>query len=466
MRILIIFFMVYNFNCGMLSAQSLEQQSNPGTWKAGIAKINITPESPLWMAGFAARTQPAEGKLHDLWIKALALEDAEGVQSVLVTADLLGLPKDLSDRIRKELKLQFNLAKSQIILNSSHTHSAPVLENALVDIYPLDKLQIQAVEDYSDHLVNQFIALVGDAMQKLEPVKLYSGNGVSRFQVNRRNNDANTLHRASEINGPSDHAVPVIKVENESGEIIAIAFGYACHPTVLSGYEWSGDYPGFAQIELENQYPGATALFFQGAGADQNPLPRHTVPLAQQYGMTLAAAVDGVLHGDMQQLDPVLKTSYAEIDLPFSSSPSREDLTTFIENSSGYQQNWAKRMLANLQSGQAFSQSYPYPLQVWKLGEQAVMTLGGELVVEYAIQLKKIFGPEIFVMGYSNDVMAYIPSATILREGGYEGETSQMVYGLPSTWASSIEIRILNELVRLAAEVGVSQEESKLVSNH
>jgi hypothetical protein len=466
MRILIIFFTVFNFTYGLMSAQSLDKQTNSGTWKAGTAKINITPESPLWMAGFAARTHPADGKLHDLWIKALALEDANGLRSVLVTADLLGLPKDLSDRIRQELKNQFNLSKSQIILNSSHTHSAPVLQNALVDIYPLDDIQIKAVRDYSNHLVNQFISLVGDAMGKLEPVKLYSGNGVSRFQVNRRNNDANTLHRASEINGPSDYAVPVIKVENGSGEIMAIAFGYACHPTVLSGYEWSGDYPGFAQIELEKLYPGATALFFQGAGADQNPLPRHTVPLAQQYGRTLAAAVDGALNEPMQELNPVLKTSYSEIDLALSTSPSREDLTAYIENSSGYQQNWAKRMLANLQSGQDFPQSYPFPLQVWKLGEQAVMTLGGELVVEYAIQLKKIFGPEIFVMGYTNDVMAYIPSSAILREGGYEGATSQMVYGLPSTWASGIEIRILNELVRLAEEVGVSQEESKLVSDN
>ena len=68
-------------------------------------------------------------------------------------------------------------------------------------------------------------------------------------------------------------------------------FGYACHPTVLDGYEWSGDYPGFAQIELEKSYPGTVAMFFQGTGADMNPLPRRTVPLAQQYGEELAAAV-------------------------------------------------------------------------------------------------------------------------------------------------------------------------------
>lgn len=78
------------------------------------------------------------------------------------------------------------------------------------------------------------------------------------------------------------------------------------------------------------------------------------------------------------------------------------------------------------------------------------MSLGGEVVIEYSIVLKQIFGQDIFVLGYSNDVMAYIPSATILGEGGYEGTTSQMVYVLPGIWKSNIEILILQEMVRLA----------------
>lgn len=463
MKILAFIIMVSCF--GTLSAQSLSEKANQAGWKAGTARIVITPEEPLWMAGFAARTHPAEGKLHDLWIKALALEDAKGNQSVLVTADLLGIPKHVSDRIREKLEKQYELSKSQIILNSSHTHSAPVLPNALSDIYLLDDQQIKDVEAYSKKLVGQVVTLVGSALEEMQPVDLYAGNGVTRFQINRRNNDAATLHRATDLNGPNDYAVPVIKVVDGTGEIVAITFGYACHPTVLSDYSWSGDYPGFAQIELEKQYPGATALFFQGAGADQNPLPRHTVPLAEQYGKSLAAAVGRVLQEDMRKLEPELQTAYSEIALPLTPTPSIEELTKYHESSSGYQQRWAGRMLEELQAGASFPGTYPYPLQVWQLGDQPIMTLGGELVVEYAIQLKKIFGPDIFVMGYTNDVMAYIPSTTILREGGYEGATSQMVYGLPSTWASNIETLILHELVRLAKQAGVSQPESKLIDN-
>jgi hypothetical protein len=108
---------------------------------------------------------------------------------------------------------------------------------------------------------------------------------------------------------------------------------------------------------------------------------------------------------------------------------------------------------------------YPFPVQIWKLGDQPIMTLGGETVVAYALELKKVFGPDLVVMGYSNDVMGYIPSTTILREGGYEGASSQMVYGMPSTWAATLEIEILHEFLRLAEQVGVPKVSSGLLPN-
>ncbi|WP_247233410.1 neutral/alkaline non-lysosomal ceramidase N-terminal domain-containing protein [Telluribacter sp. SYSU D00476] len=425
-------------------------------WKAGVARRVITPKQPMWMAGFAVRNHPSEGTLHDLWAKALVLEDEEGKQAVLVTTDLLGIPKGISDRIRTRLYTDHKLSKAQIILNSSHTHSGPVLSDALFDIYPLDAEQITRVNQYSRFLEDQIVALVGEALRKTEPARIYAENGVTRFQVNRRNNNAAVLPRLTELQGPNDYAVPVLKVENERGELKAVAFGYACHPTVLNGYQWSGDYVGFAQIELEKAHPGATALFFQGTGADQNPLPRNTIPLAQQYGRELAAAVDRVLQEEMHALPARLSTAYSEIELPLTAHPDKEGYAKIAkEVTTDYQKRWANRMASKLQQGEAMPKTYPYPVQVWHLGDLPLVTLGGEVVVEYAIKLKQIFGPSTFVMGYSNDVMAYIPSSTILREGGYEGESSQMVYGLPSTWESTIETMILYEAVRLARQAGV-----------
>jgi neutral ceramidase len=445
----------------LLTRLSIAQQKSAG-WKAGVAKVAITPDQNMWMAGFASRTQPSDGKLHDLWAKALALEDAEGKKAVLVTLDLLGLPKKISDDIRDKVKSKYGLGKDQIILNSSHTHSGPVLSEGLTDIYPIGDADNKLINAYSTKLKEQIVILVGDALKKLQPAQVSSQNGVARFQVNRRNNDAATLDRVTELQGPNDFAVPVIRVSDMSGKIIAVAFGYACHPTVLSIYKFSGDYPGFAQLELEKLYPGAVAMFFQGAGADQNPLPRHSVPLAMQYGKTLAAAVERVLSENMTPLSPKIVSGYTEIDLPLTAPPTKDEITKFASTAAAYQKRWATRMLEKINRGESFEKSYPFPLQIWKLGEQPIMTLGGELVVQYAIDLKKLFGQHIFVMGYSNDVMNYIPSETILRQGGYEGEVAAIVYGLPSTWASGVETAILNGMLKLAEQTGVPKPESRL----
>src|SRR5579871_4782405 len=54
------------------------------TWQAGVARRVITPEKGVWLAGYGSK-RPPDGKLHDLWMKALALEDTEGRRAVLVT---------------------------------------------------------------------------------------------------------------------------------------------------------------------------------------------------------------------------------------------------------------------------------------------------------------------------------------------------------------------------------------------
>ncbi|MFN8348142.1 MAG: neutral/alkaline non-lysosomal ceramidase N-terminal domain-containing protein [Spirosomataceae bacterium] len=424
-------------------------------WKAGVAKVIITPQESVWQAGYASRTHASEGKLHDLWAKALALEDENGKKCLLITTDILGFPKAMSDRIRTQLNQKFGLAKAQIILNSSHTHSGPVLDDALHDIYPLDTKEEAKIARYSRQLEAQILTLAGQALKDLEPVDLFAQNGVTRFQVNRRNNKEASLREQTELKGPNDYAVPVIKAVTANGKLKAIAFGYACHPTVLDIYQLSGDYPGFAQIELENAYPGVTALFFQGAAGDQNPLPRRTISLARQYGRELAAAVDRVLEEPMRPLSAQLQTAYSEIQLPFSAPPTEADLLKIQKETTPYLQRWATRMLVEMKQGKPFITSYSYPLQVWKLGDQPLFSFGGELVIEYAIECKKRFGPDIFVMGYSNDVMGYIPSATILKEGGYEGATSQMVYGLPSVWDASVPELIYAEIDKLAQQIGI-----------
>jgi len=180
------------------------------------------------------------------------------------------------------------------------------------------------------------------------------------------------------------------------------------------------------------------------------------VALAQQYGKTLASAVERVLHEEMHPLSPQITTAYSEIDLTFADpTPTKEELIEITGPSSEYPeylQHSALVYLDQLEKGNPLISSYPYPVQVWRLGEQPIISLGGEVVVGYSIALKKMFGQNIFVMGYSNDVMAYIPTETVLIEGGYEGSRSPI---FTTPWASNIEDRILEEVSKLAAQTGI-----------
>ncbi|MEO8766054.1 MAG: neutral/alkaline non-lysosomal ceramidase N-terminal domain-containing protein [Ginsengibacter sp.] len=440
-----------------VSAKAFDVNTATG-WRAGVGREVITPEQPIWMAGYTSRKHPATGTMHDLWAKALVLEDSSGNRTVLITTDLEEISKAMSDRVRDQLKIKYNLSRDQIILNCSHTHSSPVIKG-ITCFYTYDSAQVARVDQYTDKLESEIISVVGIAMNSLEPVQLFSQNGVVRFQLNRRNNLENKLSLKTGFLGPNDYAVPVIKIENQEGHIIAVVFSYACHNSVLNGYEWSGDYAGFAQLELERLYPNSTALFFQGAGGNQIAYPRKTIAAAQQHGNSLAAAVERVLNEDMNLLTPKLVYAYSEIELPISKSPNIKAFEKMAEDSSLDEDigKWAKVLVDDFRAGKPLKTSYPYPVQVWKIGAQVLFSLGGELVVEYALELKRIFGQNVFVAGYCNDVMAYIPTAAILNEGGYEPVSSLTSSSgfLPAPWEVSIEAIIIGEVLRLAKKAGV-----------
>lgn len=427
--------------------------SNELLWSAGTARVEITPTEPLWLAGYAARNRPAEATIHPLYAKALALRDAAGNRAVIITCDILGFPKPFATRIRNRMMADHGLETAQIILSASHTHSAPVIDNSLKCIYAFDAAEEEKLEQYARTLENQIVMLAGEAFAAMKPAMLHAGNGIARFAVNRRNNAERELTATTTLQGPIDHAVPTLSVVREDGTLAALLFGYACHATTLDGYAWCGDYPGFAQIALESAFPGTTALFFAGCGADQNPLPRRSAALARQYGNTLAEAVKQALEDSMQPLEAQLSTAYAEIELELEAAPDADALHAQLAASSGYEHACTQALLDSVEQGHSLPNAYPYPVQVWQLGRQRLVALGGEVTVAYAVALKERLGQETFVMGYANDLMAYIPSEIILQEGRYEGKTSQLIYGMPNVWKSGIETHILDTAAAMASSL-------------
>ena len=428
-------------------------------WKAGAAKTVITPEKLMWMSGYGGRNKPAKGKLIDLWAKALVLEDAQGRRAALVTLDLVGIDRELSLRIRNALKDKYGLGLEQTALATSHTHCGPVVGKNLIAMYTLDEAQLKLIEEYAATLEQKLTALVGEAIERLAPARVAWGNGQATFAVNRRNNkeaEVPQLRELGRLVGPVDYDVPVLSVRDGDGKLKAVVFGYACHATVMGFYQWSGDYPGFAQLALEESHPEAVALFWAGCGADQNPLPRREVEHAKLYGRQLAEAVERTLNGVMRPIEGGLVTSYAEVELPFEKLPTQAELEQTAASSNHFEAGRAKLLLNQIASGEALRPTYPYPVQLWRLGGDVLfITLGGEVVVDYAVRLKAELGRErTWVAGYTNVVMAYFPSRRVLSVGGYEGGGSMVYYGQPSIWAPPVEELIIKQVRQQAKDIG------------
>ena len=438
----------------IVTTSALRLDAANENWKAGTARTTITPSKPLWMAGYGSRTAPAQGTFHDLYVRVLVLEDAAGHRGIILTSDTLGIPKLMYDEICETLESRYGLNRSQVMLNASHTHCGPVLKGALLDIYPLNDGQLSDINEYSDWLVSEIVAAIGRAMDDLQPATISRGVGTSDFAVNRRMNrepDVPVLRENNLLLGPVDHTVPVLAVKDATGNLKAVVFTYACHNTTLDFQQWCGDYAGFAQLSLETRYPGVTAMFCMGCGADQNPIPRRTLEVCQKYGERLSTAVQSVLDRPLIPVLNSLETRHAFVPLVMDPLPATGRLQDMAAAPVSYQQRWAVRQLNQIQSGIVPPSVYQYPVQAWRLGgDQLWIALGGEVVVDYSLRLKAELGEGTWINAYANDVMAYIPSKRVLLEGGYEGQSSMMVYGLPAErWASDIEDRVVEGVIKV-----------------
>jgi len=226
--------------------------------------------------------------------------------------------------------------------------------------------------------------------------------------------------------------VPVLKVTAPDGTLRAVLFGYACHNTTLTGqfYKLSGDYAGFAQLAAEKNHPGATAMFVMLCGADQNPHPRSTIELAEQHGASLGSEVNRVLGEKLQRVRGPVRAAFQIVDLNFAPQ-TRETFESRL------------------------SESNIHRVRHDDLGHGLLVALGGEVVVDYVLGIKREFGSKgIIVAGYSNDVMSYIPSLRVLKEGGYEANDSMIYYGLPGPYDEQVEDRIMTTIRQVMKRVG------------
>lgn len=436
------------------------------TWHAGVATVVITPRDSLWMAGYAARNRPSEGKTQELYAKALALKDADGNRLVIVTTDLIGIPRTLRDAVAKQVLAEYQLPAAGLLLNASHTHCGPVVRSGGSVLYDLEPEQSKRVAQYVVDLQTKMVQVIGRALADLKPATLAYSHARAGFAMNRRLPGAKGPVNSPFPDGPIDHEVPVLRVDGPDGKLRAVLFGYACHNTTLAFYQFCGDYAGYAQEYLEKDHPGVTALFFMGCGGDQNPYPRGTLPQAQQHGRSLANAVEAALLPQAKPVRGPLRSALEEVTLDFVPL-SREELVQMKDSKDIVDRKRAALLLTELESAGKINGRYAYPIQVVQFGgDLTLVGLAGETVVDYALRLKReLAGNTVWVAGYTNDVFGYVPSLRVLKEGGYEGGGAMRYTRLPGPFAPSVEERIVgkvHEMVRQARRIGLQPVRPKM----
>lgn len=428
---------------------SFSQQTNTanGTMEVGVARVDITPDGPIRLAGYAARSKSeSEGVLHKLNAKALAFGSDTQNPSILITVDLVGIPWRITKKLTEELSKKTGIDPAHLVICASHTHGGPEVGNLLNilqyrgdhfsdSLLALD--QLEHIAQYSEQLGKKLEQVALAALKDRKPASVAWGQGQALFAKNRR----------LPPGGPVDVALPMLRVTNPDGSLKAILVNYACHGTTLGGEvnKIHGDWIAEAQSDIEARHPGVIAMVALGCAGDANPNPRGTMEDLQAHGKEIADNVDKLLTAQLQPLTtpPVGKMKW--IKLPLSKLHTVPELMELAKDPTvkGYE---ARLNLDRTLGGKKIPSEIDYPVQTWNWGNQmAMVNLAGEVVVDYSTRLKDELGAEhLWINAYSNDVPCYIPSRRILKEGGYEGETNMYWYDKPVPFAPAVEDLIVN----------------------
>jgi neutral ceramidase len=435
-------------------------------FRAGTAKVRITPDELGWLGGYGHRNKPAEGVAAQLWARALAFEDKQGQRGVLVSADIHIFPRRLHREIAEAARKTFGLGEAQLMLVATHTHSGPALPDGFDPLicWDLTEQEMRTLRATANRIRERILDAVGRALADLQPARLSFGRGEARFGVNRRiRKDNGEYTFGANPAGVTDPDVPVLRVEAPDGTLRAVVFTYACHCTSIRNghegfYRYHPDYAGVASDAIEGRFPGATALYLSGCAGEVDPQPLGGVRQAELHGRSLAAVVlEALDKGGLRAVGGPLRTKYQESQLPLAPCPPRQKYVELSESRVSYRRRHARMMLAQIDAGMVPT-GVPLPIQIWRFGEDlTLVALAGEVGVDYALRLKKELGKDrTWVVAYANEVPCYIPSERVLQEGGYEagwdrdqgqgvpGATSSILfYGWPAPLASGVEDRVV-----------------------
>lgn len=427
---------------------------DPGLVPAGVAGLDITPTEPVRLTGYPNRAaEPFERVEQRLQARALALGGDR--PSVLIATDLIAVPSHVTEEVARRLQ-RAGVERARLAVTATHTHTGPALAGTLPHIFggPVPPEQHAAIERYTAGLADRLERVALAALADRRPARLSWNRGSATFAANRRviTNGVWTGFGVTP-GGAVDHDLPVLRVDAPDGRLRAVLLGYAAHATTLEGKHnfVHGDWPGSAREEIERRFPGALALVTIGAAADANPDPRGGgLADVEANARAVAREVEQLLAAPGTPLTRAPEGRIRTIQLPFHRLPTADELRQRAGRADAEGEH-ARAALARLERGEALPASAPYPVQSWTFGDGLAMVfLGGEVVADYALRLKReLDGERVWVTAYANDVAFYVASRRMIPEGGYEVDRSMVFYGQPARFAEETEDRIVEAVHEL-----------------
>ena len=439
-----------------VSVQAQNRSAGNKLMDVGVATVDITPEWPVRLAGFAVRSKDeAQATLLPLNAKALAFGSDRQGASVVITVDLIGIPWNVTKEVANRLQIKKGIDPARLAMSASHTHSGPELGDLL------NILQYRSATAFSDSLIsidqmNRISLYVAQLTDKLEQVAIQALEARQPSHLSWAQGKVDFAANRRLAEGPVDHSLPLLRVTEPNGKVKALFLNYSCHAVSLDGSnnKYHGDWVGEAQRQIETNHPGVTALHAVGCGADANPSLRGLEALPQlqrtiHYGKLIADEVKRLLTTEFKPINNAPAGKISVIELPYARVPDVREMVaqTSDKTVKGYYYRLALNEIAR---GRTIPTSLSYPIQVWTFGNDLAMVfLAGEVVSDYSLRIKREFdGDRMWINGYSNDVPCYIPSSRALKEPryGYEAVSSMYYYHKPSPFASDVEERIIQAI--------------------
>ncbi|MDF2713918.1 MAG: hypothetical protein K0R28_843 [Paenibacillus sp.] len=421
----------------------------------GCAKVDITPEKAVPLAGFAVRqNKPYEGVRSRIYLRALYLrqrqDDGSVRNAVIVSADLLWWGSDRMPHIKTMLREKWGLEPESIVLNGTHSHSGPQTS------FLFHRLLGKADAEYVNFLERKLVEAIAAAEANAEPVTIERGSASSYIGVQRRKYGEGRILGGPNTEGPMDPEVSVVRFRSGSGGTKAVVVHYACHPVTTSENYVSSEFSGKAMETLEQSLGGdAVYLFLQGACGDINIFTSSApadltddYEIIDYFGGQLADTVTDVLNSKMERIRPVrLHGEACSLPLPLKPLETREQLEIIAAKGEAPYDEWAVEMLGKLDERPT---SLILEMNRIDIAEGlSLLTMNAEVVVEYGLLIKQLSGGAVLPVPYTNGMIGYVPTKAQIAYGGYEPVLSTYYFHMPGRFDESIDGTLRDKLAEI-----------------